>query len=164
MSKLNNLLIVLGRGGHTEQLIKVVRTLKSERFNCSYVVAKDDYFSESKIELPGKIYWISNPRKMDDKNLFLVIFKMVPSFLDAFRILLESNADCIIACGPGLCVPLIILGKLFGKKIIFIESWSRVYTKSLSGRVSYPFSNLFFVQWPELKKKYPKSIYAGRLS
>ena len=55
------------------------------------------------------------------------------------------------------------IGKLLGKKIIFIESWSRIYKKSSSGKFAYLFANLFFVQWPEMKKQYPKAIYAGRL-
>ncbi|MDP3029141.1 MAG: hypothetical protein Q8O04_06545 [Deltaproteobacteria bacterium] len=46
---------------------------------------------------------------------------------------------------------------------IFIESWSRVTTKSTTGKICYYLSDLFFVQWPELIKRYPKAIYAGRL-
>jgi UDP-N-acetylglucosamine:LPS N-acetylglucosamine transferase len=66
--------------------------------------------------------------------------------------------------GPALSLHVTWLGKfLFGKKIIFLESWSRVYTKSLAGRLTYPFADLFFVQWKEELKNYPKATYAGRL-
>jgi hypothetical protein len=53
---------------------------------------------------------------------------------------------------------------LFRKRLIFIESWSRVYSKSLSGRLLSPMADLVFVQWSEqLERNYPKATFAGRL-
>jgi len=77
--------------------------------------------------------------------------------------LLKSKTRIIIACGPGFAAHICILGKILGKKIIFLESWSRVYSKSLAGKFVYPFSDLFFVQWPQQLKNYPKAVYVGRL-
>jgi len=44
-------------------------------------------------------------------------------------------------------------------KIIFIESFARVQTLSLSGKILYYFADRFLVQWPELRTKYPMSEY-----
>jgi UDP-N-acetylglucosamine:LPS N-acetylglucosamine transferase len=63
-----------------------------------------------------------------------------------------------------MAVPFSVLGKLLGKKVIFVEDYSRVSKASTSGKIIYRFSDLFFVQWPELKAVYPKGIYAGRLA
>ena len=161
--KIKKILIILGAGGHTEQMIKLVQNL-GDNFTFVYVVADDDKVSKARMKNHGIVYSILNPRKMIDKNLLVCFFKFIYSFFQSVKIILKTNPDCILGCGPGLIIPLIISGKMFGKKVIFLESWSRVYTKSLSGKIAYLFSNLFFVQWPELKKKYPKSIYAGRLS
>lgn len=159
---MKKLLIVLGGGGHTEQMLKLVSDL-GESYSYEYVIAKGDFFSENKIKIKGKVFYIFNPRKMEDNSLIKVILKMVPNTLDALRILIKTEARCFISCGPALCLPLLFLGKVFGKRIVFIESWSRVYSKSMSGKLLYFFSDLFFVQWEELKKVYPKSVYAGRL-
>lgn len=55
-------------------------------------------------------------------------------------------------------MPTIILGKLlFRCKIIFIESAGDV-TPTLTGRIVYPFCDLFIVQWPEKLRYFPKAI------
>lgn len=163
MLKSKKLLIILGKGGHTEQMLKLINDFKND-YQFEYVISKDDKVSAYKIKIPGKVFRMFNPRKMSDKSPFIVALKMIPAFFDAFKIVSKTKAKCIISCGPGMAIPIILAGKLFGKKIIFIESWSRIYSKSLSGKISYHLSDLFFIQWEELKKKYPKAIYAGRLS
>jgi beta-1,4-N-acetylglucosaminyltransferase len=47
--------------------------------------------------------------------------------------------------------------------VIYIETGSRVFALSSSGRILYRFADLFFVQWPELLAAYPKAVYEGRL-
>lgn len=156
-------LVVLGGGGHTVQLLKLVDNL-SRNYNYEYVIASDDRISEKKIRIKGRIFRILNPRKMTDKNLIKVILKFIPSAIQVISVLSGSKASSIIAAGPALSLHIAFLGKyLFRKRIIFLESWSRVYSKSLAGRLTYPFADLFFVQWPQEKRNYPKSIYAGRL-
>jgi len=92
------------------------------------------------------------------------MLKTLRTVWQSILVLFETNSEVIISTGPGVAVPISILGKLFKKKIIFVESFSRVYNKSLSGKLIYPFADLFFVQWTELEKKYPNSIYGGRLT
>ncbi len=163
MNKNKTILVVLGGGGHTKQLLKLVKQL-GKSFNYEYVIASDDKLSKDKIEIKGRIFKILNPRKMEDKNLAKVIFKFVPSTLQVLNVLFRSKSCCILAVGPALSLHVTWLGKfIFRRKIIFLESWSRVYTKSLAGRLTCPFADLFFVQWKEELKNYPKAIYAGRL-
>ncbi|XP_018767735.2 UDP-N-acetylglucosamine transferase subunit ALG14 homolog isoform X1 [Serinus canaria] len=83
---------------------------------------------------------------------------------------LQEAAPCLILCnGPGTCVPVclsaFLLGLLRIKRtiIVYVESICRVETLSLSGKILYYFSDYFIVQWPDLKKKYPKSVYLGRI-
>jgi len=89
--------------------------------------------------------------------------KVIKTFFQTIKILSKEKPDVIISTGAGVAIPACYIGRLFGSKIIFIESYSRVTKPSLSGRLAKPISNLFFVQWPQLKEKYRNSIYAGRL-
>jgi len=159
---MNAILVVLGGGGHTKQILKLVDML-GNKYKYEYVIGKDDELSGKKIKIKGKIFKITNPRRMEDKSLIKVFLKFIPSSIEAISILLKSKARVILTCGPALSIHLCIIGKIFGKKIIFLESWSRVYSKSLAGRFTYPFADLFFVQWPQEKKNYKNAIYAGRL-
>ena len=158
---MEKLVIVLGSGGHTAQMLKLANLL-GKRYEYEYIIAKEDNLSEKKIKISGKIYKIHRTREIGE-NLFTSILKQIKGCFEAFPIIKKSKAKTIIACGPHIAMPICFVGKLLGKKIIFVESWSRVYSKSYSGRFIYLFANLFFVQWPEMKKLYPKAIYAGRL-
>ena len=59
-------------------------------------------------------------------------------------------------------VPSIIF-RLLGKKVVYIESWSRFYTASATGIFMYRIANQFYVQNEPMLKRYPKAIYSGRL-
>jgi UDP-N-acetylglucosamine:LPS N-acetylglucosamine transferase len=156
------LLIVLGGGGHTEQMLNLVDML-GKKYNYEYVVGDSDVLSQKRIRLPGKIFKLSNPRTMQDKNPLIVTLKLVPYTLEAKYTLFKSHASAMVICGPAISVPIAFLGKLFfRKKLIFIESWSRVKSKSLSGKLIGWLSDIVFVQWKE-NKNYRNSIYAGRL-
>ena len=65
--------------------------------------------------------------------------------------------------GPALAVPFALWARLFGARVIFVETGSRVHGLSLTGRLMRPLAHLFFVQWPQLRDRYPGTIYAGRL-
>lgn len=50
-------------------------------------------------------------------------------------------------------------------RIAYVESIARVQKLSLSGKILYlsRMADMFFVQWPELQARHPRSVYAGRL-
>ena len=131
----------------------------------SYFFEKIEEAEKVLASLRSKDYWIgefTGIRK--DKSLIKVVFNMLPTTIGAFKVLWESKPNVIISAGPSMAIPLLWLARVMGIKTIFIESWVRVHHKSKTGKLVYPISNLFFVQWPTMKKVYPKAIYAGRLS
>ncbi len=156
------ILVVLGGGGHTVQMLRLVDKL-GNNFVYDYAMGYDDRLSEKNIKIRGKIYRVYDLRNKKDKSLILIGFKLIPSLLSSFIVLRRSKPDMMISCGPGLCIPIIFLAKLFGIKTIFIESWVRSRRKSITGRILYYFSDLFFVQWQDLRRIYKRAIFAGRL-
>jgi UDP-N-acetylglucosamine:LPS N-acetylglucosamine transferase len=154
------IMIVLGGGGHTQQLLPLVDKLE-RKYSLEFVVRKDGRPGKKKLE--GKIFRISNPRPMDDAGVIKTILRLFPYTLESIKILSKSKAKTIISCGPAISIPISLIGKiLFRKKIIFIESWSRVKSKSFSGKLIGPLADKIFVQWEE-NKNYKNAIYAGRL-
>ncbi|MCG2827371.1 MAG: hypothetical protein L6265_12345 [Thermoplasmatales archaeon] len=85
------------------------------------------------------------------------------NFLQSLKILLKEKPDVIITTGAGSALSLCYLGKFFRKKIIFIESFSRVTTPSLFGRLVAPISDLVIVQWEPLLKYYKKAVCGGSI-
>ena len=160
---MKKLLVVLGMGGHTSQMLRLVNSL-GDKYHYEYVIGDDDSTSRNQIKKTGKVYVMKTPRLMKDKSLLTVTSKMVPATLDSLRILTKSKPHAIISAGPSLTIPLFYLAKPLGIKTIFVESWVRVHHKSQTGKLVYPISDLFLVQWLTMKKAYPKAVYAGRLS
>lgn len=155
------ILVVWGSGGHSLQVSKLLHLL-GNRYQYFHMIRSEDPIGNKQVTAPGKIFKFHETRAFHD-NIFVTLLKVIRTIIESFLILQKTQPDAIISAGAGPAVPVSILGRLQGKKIIFLESWSRVNNPSESGKLIYPFSSLFFVQWPELKKKYPKAIYAGRL-
>ena len=53
--------------------------------------------------------------------------------------------------------------KLFKKKIIFIETFARVNSKSMSGKMINKIADVFLVQHEEMLDVYENAIYKGDL-
>ena len=103
------------------------------------------------------------------ENLFSSACATLLAFAHALSLALHLSPDLLLANGPGTCVPIVYscvflnFLKLTKTKIIFVESFCRVEDLSLSGKLILPFANQFIVQWPELKQKYPNTVYLGRI-
>lgn len=155
------LLVVLGSGGHTTQMLSLVRML-GDQFEYTFILAKDDKLSYEKIEGKESIFFTRKARNYGD-NILKTVYNVMCLFIDAIRIIRASRSDALISAGPGMAAPISIVAKFLGKKVIFIEDVSRVSKPSSTGKIIYRFADLFFVQWSDLKESYPKAIYAGRL-
>ena len=81
----------------------------------------------------------------------------------ARKILRAQKPDMVVTTGALLAFPFCLLGKMMGAKIVYIESFARVHSKSLTGRLVYPFADLFLVQWETMLRLYPRAKYVGGL-
>jgi len=152
-------LLVAGSGGHAEQARILLKKI-SGKFDISLMLESKDRITQRLLK-EYKQYKGTEIRGKKE-NLIITFARVIICTLQSIIIYLKSRPDVIVSTGPGMAIPIILIGKLFNKKIIYIESWSRVTTSSMAGRIAYKYADLFFVQWPELKKQYPKAIYAGR--
>lgn len=59
--------------------------------------------------------------------------------------------------------PMCCIGRIFGSKVIYIETFANITTKTITGSLFYKFkiANLFIVQWKSMLKLYPKATYGG---
>ena len=54
-----------------------------------------------------------------------------------------------------------LIGKIFGSKVIYIETFANIHTKTITGRLIYKVADLFVVQWESMLELYPKATYGG---
>ena len=81
----------------------------------------------------------------------------------AIKVLHKEKPDLIISSGAAVAVPFFWLGKLHGAKTIYIEVFDRINKHTLTGKLVYPVTDKFIVQWEEMKKVYPKAINLGSI-
>lgn len=155
------LMIVLGEGGHTKEMLALVDLL-GEGYRYAYLMTEQDQLSAPKIRIPGEQYRIIRPRNKEDA-IWRALPKVVRSLWQSWRIMRRVRPHAIITCGPAIAIPACIWAKLLGAAVIFIETGSRIHQLSLTGKLVRYLADLYFVQWPQLQAAYPKAIYAGRL-
>ena len=89
---------------------------------------------------------------------------MAQASLSMLRILLREKPKLIISTGSEIAIPAFYLAKLLRIKTVFIESWTRVDRPTGTGKIVYPVSDLFLVQWERLLPKYGKKAkYEGAI-
>ena len=81
----------------------------------------------------------------------------------AWKVLRKEKPDVIISSGAAVAVPFFYLGKLFGKKLIYIEVFDRIDKPTMTGKMVYPIVDKFIVQGEEQKEVYQKAINLGSI-
>lgn len=84
-------------------------------------------------------------------------------FGQCFKVLKQYRPKVIVSTGSNVAVPLFWFGKMFGCKLIFIETRAHVYNKSLTGKLVGGISDVVIVQWKEMLKIYKNAEYYGVL-
>jgi UDP-N-acetylglucosamine:LPS N-acetylglucosamine transferase len=90
--------------------------------------------------------------------------EMLRALWRILRILLRERPDLVISTGAGIAVPGFLAAKLLRIRTIYVESYARVESLSLAGRVCYRLSNLFIVQHAGLAGQLPHAVYVGSLN
>lgn len=141
-------------GGHFEQLM-MLKPLMDEYEHC-VVTEKTKYLS---YKGKAKIYYLKQMNRKEG----LALLKLVINTFLSIRILFKEKPDVVITTGVLAVLPLCLIAKLMGKKLIYIESFAKVNSANVSGKVMYRFADQFYVQWESMLKIYPKAIYMGSI-
>ena len=148
------IIVTCSAGGHFEEVKRATSLLHSlEEYELVLVSYYNDRI-EADNTFRKKIY-LAHPQKKINKtivNLFQSLF-----------IIFKHRPKIVISTGADVTLFICIFCKMLATKLIFIESGANVYSKTLTGRIVYHFSNYFYVQWVPLQKIYPKSHYGGPL-
>lgn len=143
---------IASSGGHWEELMCLKEI--AEEYDSFYITEKGGQANDAGL---NNIYVL--PQINRHEKFFLLHF--VKLFYKAIKIMYKEKPNFIITTGALVVFPFCVCAKMIGAKIIYIESFARVNDRSLTGRLIYPFADLFLVQWESLLKLYPKAKYVG---
>ncbi|KAJ7783243.1 glycosyltransferase family 1 protein [Mycena metata] len=187
-----SLAVFLGSGGHTSEALTLISALDFGRYSPrTYVISEGDSFSAQKardlesLKQTGAgpaqytLLTIPRARRVHQSLLATPPTALVSLLSCIYHITLAHIpfpfrnrppfADILILNGPGTCFMLCIavyINKFLGlsaPRVIYIESFARVESLSLSGKLLYPFVDRFIVQWEQLQEKVPGAEFRGLL-
>ncbi len=137
--------VVSSVGGHLREVLQLAPELAAHR--CFFILN-----DETPLDLPGPRYRIAHA----ERDL-----RVLWNFVEVLPILRRERPDVVLSTGAGPAVPVAVIGKLLGARVIFIETFGAVEAPSLTGRLLYPLADHFFYQWPALRRFYPRGRYEG---
>jgi beta-1,4-N-acetylglucosaminyltransferase len=146
------IVLVCSSGGHLRQLYQL-RPWWTQHERLWVTFQKTDSVSL----LAGEhVAWAYHPTTRNLRNLVRNLFL-------AWRLLGRYRPRVVVSTGAGVAFPFFIVARLFGMKTVFIEVYDRIDLPTLSGRLCYPLSNLFLLQWEEQRRLYRRGHVVGPL-
>ena len=142
-------------GGHLSQMLQLLPVVKEY----SYFLLTERNETTIPLAEKYKTYYLLQQERM---NASFVWKAAVNAFRSAF-VLLKERPTVIVTSGAGAVVPACLLGKLFGVRLVFIESFAKVNSPTMTGRLLYRFADEFYVQWEDLRRYYPRAKYRGTI-
>lgn len=141
-------------GGHLEQILMLKPLM--DKYECFLVTEKTTYSSE--INNLNVYYLLQVNRKE-----LIFPFEMVINTFRSIKIFFLEKPDIMITTGVLALIPMCFLIKLFGRKLIYIESFAKVTSPTETGKLMYKYADQFYVQWEPMLKIYPNAIFLGSI-
>ncbi|WP_332237870.1 PssD/Cps14F family polysaccharide biosynthesis glycosyltransferase [Sporolactobacillus sp. KGMB 08714] len=145
--------LISSTGGHWAQLNEILLRTK-DKDGIQLITEKNKSNAGRK-----DILFLKQQDRKSRKFPFIFLYNTFISLLYA----LKCRPKIVISTGAGATLPFLVFSKMMGSKIIFVESFAKIHSPTLTGKIVYRFADVYFVQWPEMLKIYPHAIYRGSL-
>jgi UDP-N-acetylglucosamine:LPS N-acetylglucosamine transferase len=142
------IVVIASGGGHFREAMRIVEKLPIKPILISYKAEHiKSYTSEYSIR------FLTHPQRN--------IYKFIINFFQAIILAVKIRPKIVISTGADVTVAFCLISRILGAKLVYIESGANITSPTITGKILYPFSNLFIVQWEEMLKHFPKAVYGG---
>ena len=155
MSK-RRVLFIASTGGHLKELMQLESMFDNYDFNLITEKTKSNLWLKDKYK--NKVYYMVYGTK---DHMLTYPFKFLWNCIKSVFLYFKLHPDYIVTTGTHTAVPICFFSKIFGTKVIYIETFANMTTKTMSGKMIYPISDEFIVQWESMLKLYPVATYGG---
>ena len=154
--KNKKVLFISSTGGHLVEMMQ----LKEMFNNFDYHIVTEKTKSNLKLKelYKEKIDFLVYGTK---DYLITYPFKLLYNCFKSLFIYLKIRPDYIITTGAHTAGPMCCIGKILGSRIIYIETFANMTSKTITGRCVYPFADKFIVQWESMKELYQEAEFWG---
>lgn len=151
-----SVLFISSTGGHLEELLQLSPMFESYDYHLITEKTKSNLYLKDKYK--DRVGFLVYGTK---HYIFSYPFKLLFNCFKSLFYYLKFHPDYIITTGTHTAGPMCCIGKIFGSKIIYIETFANMVTKTATGKLIYPISDKFVVQWESMRKLYPDAVYGG---
>lgn len=141
-------------GGHFEQIM-MLRPLM-DKYDSFLITEKTSYHTKVHGE---KMYY----QKQINRKEKLMIPKLLWNIIVSLYIYIKERPDVVITTGVLAMIPISIIAKKAGKKLIYIESFAKINSPTKTGKFLYKYADVFYVQWESMLDIYPNAVYLGAI-
>ncbi len=156
--KKKKVLFISSTGGHFSELMQLKPLF--EKYDYHIITEKDKFTYSFKKTYGKKISYMVYATRM---HPFSYTFKFLWDCILTVFYFVKIRPKYIVTTGTHNAGPMCVLGKIFGSKIIYIETFANRHSKTATGRIIYHFADLFIVQWKEMLEIYPKATLGGSI-
>lgn len=155
MSK-KSVIFISSTGGHLNELLQLRPMFDTYDYHLITEKTKSNLYLKE--EFKGKVDYLVYGTK---HHILSYPFKLFYNCILSFIYYLKYSPDYIITTGTHTAGPMCCIGKILGSKVIYIETFANMVTKTSTGKLIYPISDKFIVQWDSMKELYPKADVGG---
>ncbi len=147
----HRLLLVASGGGHLGQLLTMQPWLEGhDRTWVTFDTASAGQLGDD------PVVFAHHPTTRNLRNL-------VRNVVLAWRVLRRERPDAVVSTGAGVALPFFLMARVLGVRTVFIEVYDRIDSRSLTGRLCRPLSDLFLLQWERQRELYGSGTVIGGL-
>lgn len=153
---MKKVLFISSTGGHLSEMLQLKDMFN--RYDYHIITEKTKSNLSLKEKYQNKVNYLIYGTK---DHPLIYPFKLLANCFKSLYFYFRIHPDYIITTGAHTAGPMCLIGKIFGSKVIYIETFANINTKTITGRLLYPFADMFIVQWHSMKKHYKDSIDGG---
>lgn len=143
------IIFISSTGGHFNQLLQ----LKPLFANYESLIITEESPINEKIKTEYPMVLLKYGTRKQKNYIFILLFNTIKSLY----IILKFRPDIVITTGTHTAVPMALIAKCYGRRLIYIESFAKRNSANLTGKLLRPFADLIVVQWESMLEVYPEA-------
>ena len=153
---MKKVLFISSTGGHLVELMQLKPMFENYDYHIITEKTKDNLALKNKYN--NKIDYLIYGTRV---NFFIYIIKFLYNIIKSIILFIKIRPQYIVTTGTHTAVPMCFIAHIFKRKIIYIETFANSNSCTQTGKILYPISDLFIVQWEFMLKFYPNAVYGG---
>lgn len=138
-------------GGHLEQLL-MLKPLMMEYD--SFILTEKTRYEAS---FPVETLFVPQVNRSE----LSFVLHMVENVFSSISIWIRKRPDVVVCTGVLATVPFCLISKVMGAKLVYIESFAKTDSPTVTGKFLEKRADRFYVQWPSMLDVYPNALCVG---